>query len=155
MIRERTKGGCLKPLLIMAAFIALMAFICVKVFAPVAWFRFDEKRIAKLEENYAVSLENTVPVMYWVPRLESDTSDCFTFFTDDYKAFMDTFHGLEIVRATEFKSGKAARYTCQVRDGFYFTLNFKLTDSKYGKYKGSIESYTDPDSRPATSGRNE
>ncbi|MBO4878444.1 MAG: hypothetical protein J5501_10590 [Ruminococcus sp.] len=151
MRREGKNGGCLRALLIVGAILAGMLFIGIRAMAPVTWFRFNEKRIKELEQEYAISLDNAVPVRYWVPRMAQDTNDCFTFYTDDFNALMDTFSGLEIVRATEMTSGKHASYTCHVRDSFYYTVKFSLSDSKKGKYEGSLSSYTDPNSRPATS----
>ena len=150
-MRREGKGGFLKPLLITAAVFTALMLIGIKAMAPVSWRHFSQERISALERKYAVSLEGTVPVRYWEPKNAQDINDRFTFCTDDYRRFMDSFSGEAIVKSAEQPDGSAAQYTCRVSGTQYFTVRFSLSGSSKGKYEGDLTSFTDAESRSDTS----
>jgi len=136
------KSGCLRPLLIAGAVLAVIFFMVMKTMVPVSWRHFNDRRIAEIEQEYAISLDNAVPKRYWVPAIAQDTKDCFTFYTEDPEAFMASFRGEEILKRPASPQ-EGYYYQCRVRDNFFINAEFTLCDSKKGKYLGSIVSYTD------------
>ena len=138
---ERSKSSLLKPLLIVIAVIAAVVILLYKAMCPVDWRSFNDSRRSAIEQEFAISLDNTVPKRYWVPSMARDTGSCFTFYTDDYKAVMDSFRGEGITGATDENSGSAV-YKCHVSGRNYYTAEFVYSESSKGSYKGSIVSYT-------------
>lgn len=140
--KRKRKKGCLTALAITAAVLFLLGYVTYKTAVPVSWKHFSDKRIAQIEEEYAISLDDTVPERYWVPAIAQDMKSCFNFYTDDYRAVMDSFHG-EGVTEPESYDVQPVTYKCHVGGNVFYTVTFKYSESSKGSYKGTLVCYTD------------
>lgn len=141
--RGKTKKTVKKVVIILAFTIGIFFIFCYilhRYAVPVDYRKFDPARINSIENEYMISLDNVEPERYYKPRLAQDTISCFDFYTDDYRAFMDSFHGEKIVRSCEEPDGSYASFKCHVRDKYCFSVDFTREN---GRYKGKLSYYTD------------
>ncbi len=138
--KRRKNKKRIKIVLIVIAVIFLLFLIIYKFLVPVDYWHFNEKRIKFVENKYKISLDNAKPERYWEPSLSRDIISRFDFHTDDYKKFMEGFHGESIVRSQELKNGKKAKYKCHVEGNYYFDIEFTKEEDGYS---GKLTYYSD------------
>lgn len=139
--KKKTKKKIKIAIIILAVITGLFIILLIalsKYAVPVNYRKFDNEIISMIENEYMVSLDNVRPDRYWKPRLAQDTISCFNFYTEDYRAFMDSFYGEEILKSYEEPDGSYAVYSCHVKDKYYFSIEF-LREG--GRYKGILDYY--------------
>ena len=141
--QKKHRKGCITAIVIVMIVFVGFFYLMYKTAVPVSYTSFNKERIEMIEQKYKVSLDNTVPVRYWVPALAQDSDSCFNFYTDDPAGFMDSFYGEAILKSYLSPDKDESSYTCHVGGYLCFTVRFEASDSKKGAYSGKLVAYTD------------
>ena len=145
-----------KAIIIISAvlvFIMLICYGCYKTMLPTDWHHFNSERIAFVEDKYKISLDNAKPERYWEPSMFPEDGDSHLLFkTDDYRRFMEDFHGKSVRNSYEFDDGSMAEYNCRIDERLICNIKFERKGSKYEgiidcyRFNESMETSTQPTS---------
>jgi len=120
--KKKKKKQLITTLIVVFVSVIVLNFMMYKLFVPISWSRFSEKRIEYIEDNLKLDLDNVEPLSYREITAQDFIAE-FDFKVDDYKSFMENdFHGGAIIRNYEEYS-KGYVYVCWVED-------MSSTDSK-------------------------
>ena len=139
---ENTAGkkkdkGCTTAIIIVLIIIVGFLAASYKLFFPVNYHYFNEKRIAEVEEMYKISLDDAVPVSYRQILLGHEFD--LILYTDDHKKLMDTFTGYSMEFLYEEPSGSFVQYKGSADGEHDILVQFDKVDNKKGKYKGVLQ----------------
>lgn len=142
-----------KIALIVLTAVSLLCYSCYKTLIPTAWHQFNAERIRFVEDKYMISLDNAKPKRYWEPSMFPEDGDShLSFKTDDYRRFMEDFHGKSVRSSYESDDGSFAEYSCRIDERLICNIKFEQKGSKYEgiidcyRYSESMETSTQPTS---------
>lgn len=145
IVKKEMKKGLIIALIVVLAVIScncLFMGVMYKLFVPISWSRFSEKRIEYIEDNLKLDLDNVEPLSYREITAQDFIAE-FDFKVDDYKSFMENdFHGGAIIRNYEDYS-KGYVYVCLVEDmSSTYSKCFEVGFTKEGDgYKAHLYCY--------------
>ena len=125
--------------------IFVLCFIMYKMFVPISWSRFNDKRIKYIEDTLKLDLDNVEPLHYRHARAQDHIAD-FDFKVDDYKSLMENdFHGGAIISHFEEDDKSGAKYVCWVEDtSDVYSKCFDVTFTKEDDgYRAHLYCYRD------------
>ncbi|MBE6875516.1 MAG: hypothetical protein E7496_02130 [Ruminococcus sp.] len=136
---QKKRKGCLTAIIIMIAILGLMLYGFRKIMIPVNETSFTPHRIAELEKEYHIDLSNAEPIRYWHVAVAQDTKDQFSFYTEDYRKFMEQHYFGEICIAPENVQTAPVQYKCapwpdsedRLEQRFRFVIKFEQQKEKY------------------------
>ncbi|MCR5015696.1 MAG: hypothetical protein K6A75_03890 [Ruminococcus sp.] len=136
---------------VISLFLILLFYSCYKTICPTDWHYFNSKRIEFVENKYQISLDNAKPKRYWEPSMFPEDGDShLAFKTDDYRRFMEGFHGKSVRSSYESDDGSFAEYSCRIDERLICIIRFERKGSKYEgiidcyRYSESMEISTQP-----------
>ncbi len=120
-------------------FLCYSCYSCYKLILPTDWYYFNAERIEFVENKYKISLDNAKPKRYWEPSMFPEDGDShLSFKTDDYRRFMEDFHGKSVRSSYESDDGSFAEYSCRIDERLICNIKF---ERKGSKYEGIIDCY--------------
>lgn len=134
-------------------FLCYSCYSCYKLILPTDWYYFNAERIEFVENKYKISLDNAKPKRYWEPSMFPEDGDShLSFKTDDYRRFMEDFHGKSVRNSYESDDGSFAEYSCRIDERLICNIKFERKGSKYEgiidcyRFNESMETSTQPTS---------
>ena len=139
---EKKKKQLITTLIVVFVSVIVLNFMMYKLFVPISWSRFSEKRIEYIEDKLKLDLDNVEPLSYREITAQDFIAE-FDFKVDDYKSFMENdFHGGAIISNYEDYS-KGYVYVCWVEDmSSTYSKCFEVGFTKEGDgYKAHLYCY--------------
>ena len=139
---KKQKKQLITTLIVVFVSVIVLNFMMYKLFVPISWSRFSEKRIEYIEDKLKLDLDNVEPLSYREITAQDFIAE-FDFKVDDYKSFMENdFHGGAIIRNYEDYS-KGYVYVCWVEDmSSTYSECFEVGFTKEGDgYKAHLYCY--------------
>ncbi len=136
---QKKRKGCFMAIILMIVILGLLLYGFCKIMIPVNETNFTPQRIAELEKEYHIDLSNAEPIRYWHVAMAQDTKDLFSFYTEDYREFMEQHYFGEIRIAPEDAQTAPVQYKCapwpdsedRMEQRFRFVIKFVQQNEKY------------------------